>query len=287
MEGYVYIARIIDHGGKFVNGYHKIGLSKQYKVRETQLNSTHLPFDVLMVRVFETEDMNQLEGLLHVCFEDYRVVKEYDYRKNITTEWFDVSDIEVFNYRIDKFVDLMGIDEVDMNQGIDNDDTLTDVEKEQVKKSVDLGRSNVRRDLNKKYWTQFLEKYNKIDSLYDKISPSNDAWIGKRITGIGGFGCVVSKSYTKVELYIDMYEDKVRNKMIFDKLYEQKENIEREIGQELNWLKLENRRSSRIELKTVGNIYDETVWDEMNDFMLENMPKFSNVMTKYCDNLDI
>ena len=33
MEGYVYIARIIDHGGKFVNGYHKIGLSKQYKVR--------------------------------------------------------------------------------------------------------------------------------------------------------------------------------------------------------------------------------------------------------------
>ena len=62
MEGYVYIARIIDHGGKFVNGYHKIGLSKQYKVRETQLNSTHLPFDVLMVRVFESEDMNKLEG---------------------------------------------------------------------------------------------------------------------------------------------------------------------------------------------------------------------------------
>ena len=92
MEGYVYIARIIDHGGKFVNGYHKIGLSKQYKLRETQLNSTHLPFDVMMVRVFETEDMNKLEGILHVCFEDYRVIKEYDDRRNITTEWFDVSD---------------------------------------------------------------------------------------------------------------------------------------------------------------------------------------------------
>lgn len=26
-KGYVYIARIIDHGGKFVNGYHKIGKS--------------------------------------------------------------------------------------------------------------------------------------------------------------------------------------------------------------------------------------------------------------------
>jgi len=63
-KGYVYIARIVDHGGKFVNGYHKIGKSIQYKVRETQLNSTHLPFDVLFVTskvVFKIngEDLSQ------------------------------------------------------------------------------------------------------------------------------------------------------------------------------------------------------------------------------------
>ena len=142
MEGYVYIARIIDHGGKFVNGYHKIGLSKQYKVRETQLNSTHLPFDVLMVRVFEVDDMKQLEGLLHLCFEDYRVVKEYDYRRNITTEWFDVSDIDVFNERLDKFVDLMGIDEIDLSNTVDNDNTMSDEEKDVIKENVSRGKTN-------------------------------------------------------------------------------------------------------------------------------------------------
>jgi hypothetical protein len=141
MEGYVYIARIIDHGGKFVNGYHKIGLSKQYKVRETQLNSTHLPFDVLMVRVFETEDMNKLEGLLHLCFEDYRVVKEYDYRRNITTEWFDVSDIDVFNERLDKFIELMGVNELDITKSIDSDNTLTPEEKEIEKARVGKAKS--------------------------------------------------------------------------------------------------------------------------------------------------
>lgn len=141
MEGHVYIARIIDHGGKFVNGYHKIGLSRQYKVRETQLNSTHLPFDVLMVRVFKTEDMKRLEGLLHLCFEDYRVVKEYDYRKNITTEWFDVSDIDVFNERLDKFVDLMNISEVDITHTIDNDISLTQEEKEFEKQIVGNAKS--------------------------------------------------------------------------------------------------------------------------------------------------
>lgn len=142
MEGYVYIARIIDHGGKFVNGYHKIGLSKQYKVRETQLNSTHLPFDVLMTRVFETENMKKLEGLLHVCFEDYRVVKEYDYRKNITTEWFDVCDIDIFNDRIDKFVDLMEINELDLTTSVDSDNTLTDDEKDETKERIGRGKAS-------------------------------------------------------------------------------------------------------------------------------------------------
>jgi hypothetical protein len=142
MEGYVYIARIIDHGGKFVNGYHKIGLSKQYKVRETQLNSTHLPFDVLMVRVFETENMKKLEGLLHLCFEDYRVVKEYDYRKNITTEWFDVSDIDVFNDRLDKFIELLDVNELDMGTSIDSDSTMTNEEKEETKEIVGRAKAN-------------------------------------------------------------------------------------------------------------------------------------------------
>lgn len=141
MEGYVYVARIIDHGGNFVNGYHKIGLSKQYKIRETQLNSTHLPFDVLMIRVFETEDMNKLEGILHVCFDDYRVIKEYDDRRNITTEWFNVGDIDSFNERIDKMVGYLDIKEVDLGFSVDNDTTLTEEEKSVVKKTIGRAKS--------------------------------------------------------------------------------------------------------------------------------------------------
>ena len=128
-KGYVYIARIVDHGGKFVNGYHKIGKSIQYKIRETQLNSTHLPFDVLFVRVFESEHMSQLESLLHTCFEDYRVEKEYNNRRNITTEWFDVSDTDVLNTRVNKIVKLMGATEVDMIQRLSDDKNISVVDK--------------------------------------------------------------------------------------------------------------------------------------------------------------
>jgi hypothetical protein len=135
-KGYVYIARIVDHGGKFVNGYHKIGKSKQYKVRETQLNSTHLPFDVLFVKVFETNDMSRLESILHTCFEDYRVEKEYDDRRNITTEWFDVSDTENLNSRVNKIVRLMDGTEIDILQRLSEDTTISSSFKSEMTSAI-------------------------------------------------------------------------------------------------------------------------------------------------------
>lgn len=285
MEGYVYIARIIDHGGKFVNGYHKIGLSKQYKVRETQLNSTHLPFDVLMVRVFETDNMNKLEGLLHLCFEDYRVVKEYDYRRNITTEWFDVSDIDVFNVRLDKFIDLMGIDEVNMTQSIDEDTTLTQEEKEETKKNVEKGSGTIRREKRNSFWSQLLVEYKKVDSLYDTINPGKEAFLSKRLTGVGEFNFVVTGKSSKVELYINLFgaEGKENNKIIYDKFYNHKDQIENEFGQQLSWERRDNGAGSRISLTSDGNVYDERQWEDMNKFLIKNMIKFSKVITKYSE----
>jgi hypothetical protein len=135
-KGYVYIARIVDHNGKFVNGYHKIGKSKQYKVRETQLNSTHLPFDVLFVKVFETNDMSKLESILQTCFEDYRVEKEYDFRRNITTEWFDVYDTEILNTRISKIVRLMDGTEIDILQRLSEDKTMSSILKSEMTSAI-------------------------------------------------------------------------------------------------------------------------------------------------------
>lgn len=103
-KGYVYVARLIDYNGNFLGNFHKIGKSIQYKVRETQLNSTHLPVDILFVRVFETNNQSMLEQILHTCFEDYRIQKQYIDRRNITTEWFDVDDTDILNSRIDKVI---------------------------------------------------------------------------------------------------------------------------------------------------------------------------------------
>ena len=103
---YVYIGRLINHKNEFIDGYYKLGKTKQYTIRETQLNSTHLPIDVLLERVFQTDDMVRTEGLLQTCFEDYRVIKKYDDKKDKKTEWFYVDDEEKLHSRIDKIVGL-------------------------------------------------------------------------------------------------------------------------------------------------------------------------------------
>ena len=201
MEGYVYIARIIDHGGKFVNGYHKIGLSKQYKVRETQLNSTHLPFDVLMIRVFETEDMGKLEGILHVCFDDYRVIKEYDDRKNITTEWFDVSDIDTFNERLDKMVGYLGVKEIDLGDSIDNDTTMTDEEKNEVKEKV--GRAKTSKLIVNYNGLSLTKKFN-YETFFEFLKTVSDI-VG--IENLRDYETYVAKEITELPNCFQGHED--------------------------------------------------------------------------------
>jgi len=125
-KGYVYIGRLVDHSGNFVTDYRKVGKSMDFKTREINLNSTHLPLDVLFVRVFETEHMSSLEKILHACYGEYRVIKEYDWRRNVTTEWFEVDDDELFDKKVNEVIKYFpNTSEVDLISKIKSDTGTT------------------------------------------------------------------------------------------------------------------------------------------------------------------
>jgi len=129
-KGYVYIGRLVDHKGNFVTTYYKLGKSVDFKVRETSLNSTHMPLDVQFTRVFETQYMTNLEKVLHACFDEYRVVKEYGWRRNITTEWFEVSDDELLSNKIDVVIkNFPQTSEVDLINKVQSDTGTTQNQK--------------------------------------------------------------------------------------------------------------------------------------------------------------
>ena len=103
-KGHVYIGRLVESNGEFATHNHKIGKSVDFKTREINLSPTHLPIDVNFVRVFETQHMSNLEKILQACFHEYRVHKEYEGRRKVTTEWFKISDPDLFHYKIDNII---------------------------------------------------------------------------------------------------------------------------------------------------------------------------------------
>ena len=80
----------------------------------------------------------------------------------------------------------------------------------------------------------------------------------------------------RVEVYID--RDKDWNEQLFDKLFASKEDIESELGEELFWERLDNRKACRISAVRQGSIDDgPDTLAEIRDWMIERLLAFKRV----------
>ena len=148
-EGYCYVGRIVDHHGEFVTNYYKLGRSEDFKTREIRLNPTHMPIDVLFIRVFKTKYMVSLEKALHACFEETRATKEYSDRKSITTEWFEYPDEDLLHKKIDKLTSFYpDTYELDLTASILSDSGTTQTQKVEVLENIKRVRSSVKIYIN-------------------------------------------------------------------------------------------------------------------------------------------
>lgn len=134
------------------------------------------------------------------------------------------------------------------------------------------------------FWTQFLEKSRSITGLFSGITPSHGYWIGIG-TGIPGIklNCMVmSRTGGRVELYIDTYQSKDKNKVIFDTLFAHKDTIERQIGGKLVWNRMPDSRVSRIELQYQrGGLNQRDTWPELQDFLIDAMTRMNHIFMPY------
>ncbi|EAK5847808.1 DUF4268 domain-containing protein, partial [Campylobacter lari] len=73
---------------------------------------------------------------------------------------------------------------------------------------------------------------------------------------------------------------------IFDKLKENEKEIN-DAFENLIWERLDEKRACRIKFEKEYDSYDETNWNEMIDFMIENMKKFEIVMKPYIQKIKL
>ena len=97
-------------------------------------------------------------------------------------------------------------------------------------------------------------------------------------SGLPGAGFVYSNSFAqggrvRAEIYIDR-----KDKDLFDKLFESKDDLEKEYGEPLEWERLDSKRASRVAIYRPGSIEeDEKALDEIKDWSIEKLLKFKKV----------
>ena len=130
-----------------------------------------------------------------------------------------------------------------------------------------------RYEIRKKYWEYTLPQLKNAFSengLFGNVNPVTSNWIAGFV-GIPGIhiDCVANFDESRVELYLGM-ESKEKNKELFDFLFARKDNIEKVIGTQLIWSRMDDNKASKIHTFLPGvDISKDIDWPRMAKFHVD------------------
>jgi len=138
------------------------------------------------------------------------------------------------------------------------------------------------------FWRSLIERSKSRTNLFANIKPGYDSWIqtsaGKSKVHLF---YDVGKDYGSVELYID-HGTQEQNKRIFDTFFAEKDTIEREFGDRFEWMRLDNKRASRIVKNNyVGGLSEPDSWDQLQELMIDQMLRLDDVFRKQLQTMKV
>jgi len=152
-----------------------------------------------------------------------------------------------------------------------------DWQKNENKRPVNVtGKGSAYRE----FWTIFLEQLKENSpglTNAKKGSPQNWCAISAGRNGFSYSVAFKSKGRLSVELYIDTGE-REKNEDFFDRLYEQREVVEKELGMSLSWERMEGAQACRVAVYRDGSI--NTTDDglvELCNWAVQTLIQFSRV----------
>ncbi|CAE6919270.1 MULTISPECIES: DUF4268 domain-containing protein [Vibrio] len=150
--------------------------------------------------------------------------------------------------------------------------------KEAEEKTTEVVLKN-RHSVRREYWEQALEVFQKSDcNLYDNISTTKDHWL---CAGSGVTGCPFSLIFNQKELRVELWLSRSHgeeNKWLFDQLFEQKDQIDSAFGEHLEWLRLDDKKQSRIQFSCKVEGFNKDIWHDHITWHLEHMVKLEKAL---------
>lgn len=129
-----------------------------------------------------------------------------------------------------------------------------------------------RHRLRIEFWTRALDAVRKSNCrLFDSVSPSER---GKTGAGSGislvWYEMVFGFKEARVQLYFDR-RDTEENKVMFDRLYGQREQIESRFSAPLEWNRMEGAKAAQVQFVKEFNGRDQDEWPAMISWLVENI----------------
>ncbi|REG85550.1 DUF4268 domain-containing protein [Marinomonas pollencensis] len=150
--------------------------------------------------------------------------------------------------------------------------------KEAEEKTTEVVLKN-RHTVRREYWERALEAFQKSAcQLYNNISPSKDHWLS---AGSGLSGCPYNLIFLQKELRVELWISRgvtEENKYLFDLLSQSKQDIEHTFGAELEWMRLDEKKSCRIQFSTKADGFNKETWSQAVAWHLEQMTKLEKAL---------
>ena len=140
------------------------------------------------------------------------------------------------------------------------------------------------------FFLDFLERLQaKAPNITSSRRVGYDNWLGVG-SGRSGFGFVAEfmrPAWFRVQLYVDL-PTKELSKLAFDLLIAQRESIEADIGEKLEWLRLDDKRACRIFLQREGSIQSSPeVLESLKTWGVDELPRFKEILAPRIKNLQL
>ncbi|ELZ1261753.1 DUF4268 domain-containing protein [Vibrio fluvialis] len=150
--------------------------------------------------------------------------------------------------------------------------------KEAEEKTTEVVLKN-RHTVRREYWEQALEAFQKSScELYDNISTSKDHWL---CAGSGVTGCPFSLIFNQKELRVELWLSRANseeNKWLFDELVKQRSQIDAAFGEPLEWLRLDDKKQSRIQYSIRVDGFNKDTWTQSVAWHLAQMTKLEKAL---------
>jgi len=210
-----------------------------------------------------------------------------DFSKELTTAvmWLNDHDLDIRCVRIKPYLDN-GRTLIDVQQIIPLPEAIDyQIQIKEKEQKVRQDKSSGSHGLRRRFWESLLERAEQTTQLHANISPGDFHWVGTG-SGVRGlaYNYVIYNHGSAVHLYIDRGSGQaVANKRAFDALQSEKDEIEKNFGGSLTWMRLDEKQACRIayEMSRGGLKEDSSKWPAIQDEMIGAMTRFEKALSPH------